>query len=178
MAGGILPPCCCTKDCSQCNKKKEKKNFTFIYVKLVWVCVDFLRCGFLCSYCPEQKQNAFSYETSLYLYKSMKDKKEMMCGSKRTSVTNCGINKKTQECLQKRSMLINSVNNFLNVSSSVSTFPSKSLNKKKKKQFLHKFDYSQQNEKQLLLHNFHQDPKSRMFDFIIYFTVMHHYVLY
>lgn len=72
--------CCCTKDCSQCNKKKEE--ITFIYVKLVCVCVcgPFIGCGVLCSYCPEQKQNTFSYETSLYLYRAMKDKNERRVG--------------------------------------------------------------------------------------------------
>lgn len=86
------------------NVIKRGKKFTFIYVKLVWVCGLFIRHGFLRSYCSEQKQNTFSYETSFYLYKSMKDKKkEKVCGSEgRTSVTNCGIRMRNKGVLTKK----------------------------------------------------------------------------
>lgn len=48
-----------------------------------------------------KKQNTFSYETSFYLYKSMKDTKKG--GSKgRTSVTNCGIHMRKQRSAYKK----------------------------------------------------------------------------
>jgi len=73
---------------------KRGKKFTFIDVKLEWVCGCIIRRGFLCSCCSEHKKQHI-FLSNLFLYKSMKNKK--VCGSEgRTSVTDCGIRLRKQ----------------------------------------------------------------------------------
>lgn len=93
------------QDCSQRNKKR--KEIHFYLCQISFECVNFLSdMDFSVATVQSKNKTTFSYETSFYLYKSMKDKKKRkkVCGSEgRTSVTNCGIRmRKQSECLQKK----------------------------------------------------------------------------